>query len=97
MGKNKRIIKNPEIELLKDNRFVVRLPKQFTMPEYTVRSCDRPSLSAVWSDDNKKVVGYMWNPITITFFHPTTANVSKKIMEWVNSDLHIFQYMETDF
>lgn len=90
-----------DVEMMKDNMFVVRFPEEMGIPEWTVRACQRPSVSVVLSDDdaNPKIIGYKWNPVKITLVHPIGefgATKNKKIMDWFMSYMNdVFNGEET--
>ena len=102
MFEDDRIKETSDVEMMKDNMFVVRFPKEMGIQEWTVRSCQRPSVSLLFSDDenNREAIGYKWNPIKITLVHPIGEygiNANKKIMGWFMSHMkHVFNNDEPD-
>ena len=102
MFEDERIKEAASVEMMKDNMFVVRFPEEMGIPEWTVRTCQRPSVSVVWSDEdnNPRIIGYKWNPVEITLFHQIGefgATKNKKIMEWFMSYMNdVFSNTETD-
>ena len=102
MFEDARIKEASDIEMMKDNMFVVRFPEDMGMQEWTVRSCQRPSVSVLFSDDenDRKIIGYKYNPIKMTLVHPIGkygTKTNKKIMEWFMSHInHVFSADEPD-
>lgn len=102
MVKDKTVYENKDIELMKDNRFVVRFPEKIGIQEWTVRSCQRPSVEVLYSDDknNRDIIGYQWKPIRITLlnlFGKNRTNNNKKIMDWFMSHMnYVFNTKKDD-
>ena len=102
MFEDDRIKETSDIEMMKDNRFVVRFPKEIGIQEWTVRSCQRPSVEVIYSDDknNRDIIGYKWKPIKMTLlnlFGKNRTNNNKKIMDWFMSHINYVFHAKKDY
>src|SRR6478609_11310164 len=72
---------NLQLELKKQNRFIVSLPDEFDIPKWVTKSATRPS--AIFDGG-----GITWGEMKISFWDPIGPSTSKKLWDILTSEIN---------